>query len=1525
MSPSNCVSGTFSRSQARRAKRRYPATRHQTARLCLEQLESRVTPSYGLSTLAFVSEANGVAYPGAALVRDGSGNLYGIEIYSGTPYGAIFELAKGSSTPTTLASFDYNTSGAGVDDTLIMDSSGNLYGTANTGGGAAANGTVFELAQGSGTITTLASFNGTDGSSPYGTPVMDSSGNLYGTTAAGGASNDGTVYELAKSSGTITTLASFNGTNGSNSQGGLIMDKSGNLYGTTGGGGASGDGTVFELAKGSGTITTLGSLTGSNGNGTTAGLIADSSGNLYGTASAGGSQDDGTVFELAKGASKITALASFNANNGATPLGPLTMDSSGNLYGTAYQGGENSGTVFELAKGSNTITALALFNSYNGGAPSGGLIMDSSGNFYGTANNVFELMAHAPALTWTPAPINYETPLSSTQLDATAADSVTAAAVAGTFVYTPVAGTILQGGSQPLSVTFTPTDTTHYSPITTQVPLLVQPVTPVLTWNTPAPIYYGSPLSSAQLDATAADPTTGSPVSGTFVYSLAIGTIITSTTVLFANFTPTDTADYTTARASVTLVVLPTTVLTWNTPASIPFGTPLSSTQLDASAADVNTGSPVSGTFVYKPGAGTILGRGTTILNVTFTPTDTAHYNTATASVSLAVTPFDSFATLASFNSSNSFASMAGLVMDGSGNLYGTASKGGANGDGSVFELARGSSTLTTLASFNGSNGSNPAGALIMDSSGNLYGTTENGGASGLGTIFELAKGSSTVSTLASFAGSNGSNPVAGLIMDGSGNLYGTAEHGGGGLGTVFELVKGSNTARRLASFLGSNGSTPVAGLIMDKSGNLYGTTQLGGIDNLGTVFELAHNSFTITTLASFTSYLDDEPLGGLIMDSSGNLYGTTSGGARGPGAVFERAHGSPFITTLASFNGTNGSRPRAGLIMDSSGNLYGTTDAGGASKDGTVFELAKGSGAITTLFSFNGTNGSNPLCGLIMDSSGNLYGTTSAGDAGAAGNVFELLTPPALQISAFPPSTRAGATQTFTVTVQNADGTTDTGYTGTVHFTSSDPQAVLPADYAFTTADAGIHTFSATLKTAGTQSITAADLANALFTGNATTTVTPASASSLSIGGFPSPTIAGSAANVTVTALDAYGNIATGYTGTVHFTSGDPRKSLPANYTFTTADNGVHTFTATLRTAGTQTIGVADTVTATIQGAQTGIVVTPNVVTHFNVALFPSPEQAGVIGSFRVIARDAYNNTVPSYLGTVHFTTSDPAKGVRLPANYTFTSSDQGIHTFHATLFTAGTQSLTATDTVTSSITGSQTGIVITPAAVTHFRVYGFANPTTSGLAHLFIVQAKDLYGNVVTGYTGTVSFSSSDPQATLPAPYTFTSGDAGVHTFSGMLFTVGTQSITATDTVSSSVTGAQTGIVVNAGGTAPGSNRVLEAVPLPNSGVLGTEASALAPSISVLPASAAAGFANFAAILAVSEAPSSGIPRASELGALGDLFALRTPDMPKRYRVATDQLFDLDSVGEGIAPSETPGNRFSATAWFDESDSAG
>src|SRR5262249_48321710 len=152
---------------------------------------------------------------------------------------------------------------------------------------------------------------------------------------------------------------------------------------------------------------------------------------------------------------------------------------------------------------------------------------------------------------------------------------------------------------------------------------------------------------------------------------------------------------------------------------------------------------------------------------------------------------------------------------------------------------------------------------------------------------------------------------------------------------------------------------------------------------------------------------------------------------------------------------------------------------------------------------------------------------------------------------------------------------------------------------------------------------------------------------------------------------------------------------------------------------------------------------------------------------------------------------------------DYTFTAADAGQHTFSATLKTAGTQSLTATDTVTSTITGSQTGITVNPAAASTFVLAGYPSPVTAGTSNSFTVMAKDPFGNTATGYTGTVKFTSSAAKAVLPANYTFTAADPGVHSFAATLRSSGTQSITVTDTTNSSITGAQSGITVNAEAT--------------------------------------------------------------------------------------------------------------------------
>jgi ELWxxDGT repeat protein len=399
------------------------------------------------------------------------------------------------------------------------------------------------------------------------------------------------------------------------------------------------------------------------------------------------------------------------------------------------------------------------------------------------------------------------------------------------------------------------------------------------------------------------------------------------------------------------------------------------------------------------------------------------------------------------------------------------------------------------------------------------------------------------------------------------------------------------------------------------------------------------------------------------------------------------------------------------------------------------------------------------------------------------------------LAVSGFPATITAGVAGSFTVTARTADGSTSTGYRGTVHFTSSDPQAVLPADYTFTAADGGVHTFTATLKTAGSQSITVTDPVVPSITGTqAGITVNSAAASSFTVAGFPSPVTAGVAGSFTVTARDAFGNRATGYTGIVRFTSSDTQAVLPGNYTFTAADAGMHTFSATLKTAGTRSLTATDTANGALTGAQQNIEVTPVMA----VSGFPATITAGVAGSFTVTARNADGSTSTGYRGTVHFTSTD-AQAV-LPADYSFTAADSGVHTFSATLKTAGSQSITVTDTVVPSVTGTQAGITVNSAAASSFTVAGFPSPVTAGMAGSFTVTARDAFGNRATGYTGIVRFTSSDTQAVLPGNYTFTAADAGMHTFSATLKTAGTRSLTATDTANGALTGAQGSIQVNA-----------------------------------------------------------------------------------------------------------------------------
>jgi hypothetical protein len=391
--------------------------------------------------------------------------------------------------------------------------------------------------------------------------------------------------------------------------------------------------------------------------------------------------------------------------------------------------------------------------------------------------------------------------------------------------------------------------------------------------------------------------------------------------------------------------------------------------------------------------------------------------------------------------------------------------------------------------------------------------------------------------------------------------------------------------------------------------------------------------------------------------------------------------------------------------------------------------------------------------------------------------------------VSGFPSPTTAGVVGTFTVTAEDADGAAATGYAGTLHFSSSDAQAGLPPDYTFTASDQGTHTFSATLKTAGTQSLTVTDTTTAGLTGGDTgITVTPAAASHLAVSA-PAGSTAGSQFSVTLTARDPYNNTATGYTGTVHFTSTDGQASLPGDYTFTVTDASVHAFGGViLKTAGSQTVTASDTVSRVIKGSA-AVVVSPAGASTMTVAGFRSPTTAGVAGGFTVTFKDPYGNRASGYTGSVHFTCSDGKAS--LPANYTFTAADAGVHTFSATLKTAGTQSISVTDTTTPSITGTDGGITVNAAAASQF-ILSAPSSVTAGAPFSLTVTVEDAYGNVVTGYTGTINIKSTDRMATLPADYTFTATDQGMHTFTGLVLRKkGNQKITITDTQNSSLIG--------------------------------------------------------------------------------------------------------------------------------------
>ena len=342
-------------------------------------------------TLIIFDGSNGATPVNTPLVQGRNGNLYGTTLGGGTQSsGTVFEITRAGKL-TTLYSFCSQANcvdGSLPYGGLVLGRDGDFYGTTSQGGANGIWGTVFRITP-NGTLTTLHSFSGTDGSGPAAPMILASDGDFYGITQNGGPNNSGTIFKMTPA-GILTTLHDFGGTDGFILNGPLVEGVDGNFYGTTESGGANGSGTIFQVTPG-GSFTTIYSFNSTDGSAPACGLLSASDGNLYGTTYEGGSNlkcenGCGTAFKMTTSGT-LTTLHNFDSTEGANPIAALIQATDGNFYGTTYGGGTaNWGVVFKMTPG-GAVTTLHSFQGTDGAQPYGPVAQATSGNLYGTSTN----------------------------------------------------------------------------------------------------------------------------------------------------------------------------------------------------------------------------------------------------------------------------------------------------------------------------------------------------------------------------------------------------------------------------------------------------------------------------------------------------------------------------------------------------------------------------------------------------------------------------------------------------------------------------------------------------------------------------------------------------------------------------------------------------------------------------------------------------------------------------------------------------------------------------------------------------------------------------------------------------------------------------------------------------------------------------------------------------------------------------------------------------------------------------------
>jgi uncharacterized repeat protein (TIGR03803 family) len=699
----------------------------------------------------FLSVPLNGANPYAGVIRDSSGNLYGTTAYGGTYNAGVVYKISTSGQESVLYSFTGGNDGWQPSGSLFMDSSGNLYGTA-VSGGVDHSGVVYKLST-LGAETVLYSFTGgADGWRPTGGVIMDASGNLYGATFAGGASGWGVVFKL-NPSGHETVLYTFTGgVDGASPDSGVIMDSAGNLYGTTFGGGAGFAGVVYKVNTANQETVVYSFRDGADGGAPYGGVIMDSAGNLYGTTSAAGAANAGVVYKINTSGQQTVLHCFTGAADGGTPYSGVVMDSGGNLYGTAYYGGTfDAGVVYKLNPSQQETVLYSFTGGADGDLPYSAVTLDSSGDVYGTtsgnAGAVYKISAagQETVVYGFPGGVGGSTPEAGVFLDSSG----------------NIYGTATGGGTGGGGVVYKVTTTNQEK----------------LLYNFP-----GGPDGSDPLSGLVRDPA--------------------------GNFYGTTVAGGAANQGVVYKVVSGAETVLYSFTGGIDGGQPYGGVLLDS-----------SGNLYGTTTRGGVYGYG----------------------VVYEVSPSGLETVLYAFTGWGDGASpYSGLSRDSSGNFYGTTLYGGTFGHGVVYKLSSNGQETVLYSFTGGDDGSLPYAGVILDSGNNLYGTTENGGEFTEGVVYKVTPGGYETVLYNFTGGADGDFPQSGLVRDSSGNLYGTTVYGGkAGWGAVYKLTTaGKETV--LHNFTGGlDGGEPFAGLIRDSFGNLYGTTASGGTANSGVLFKI--------------------------------------------------------------------------------------------------------------------------------------------------------------------------------------------------------------------------------------------------------------------------------------------------------------------------------------------------------------------------------------------------------------------------------------------------------------------------------------------------------------------------------------------------------------------------------------------------------------------------------------------------------------------------------------------------------------